>query len=424
MKTLNLLLAGIIMSTSSLFGQNALYDESKVPDYTLPPLLITKNGERVETVRQWEEERRPEILSLFEQEVHGKTPQEDIPLKFAEQSVDKQALGGKATRKQIRIYFGADTARHMDLLLYLPNNTVGPRPVFLGLNFTGNQTVNADPGILISTRKTTNGNDPGYKDGYATEESRGLRERRWPVEDILARGYGVATIYYGDIQPDKVGTFQEGVHSLFFKPGQEEPAPDEWGAVGAWAWGLSRAMDYLQQDPDVNSRQVAVLGHSRLGKAAIWAGVLDTRFAVVISNDSGEGGAAITRRKFGETIKDINTRFPHWFSGNYKKYNDREDDLPVDYHQLIALIAPRPVYVASASEDLWADPKGEYLSLVHSGPVYELYGLEPLKAPEPPGLERPVHTESMGYHLRNGKHDILLYDWSNYMDFTDQVFDN
>lgn len=423
MKTLNLLLLSTMISSGSLFAQDPLYDETKVPDYTLPELLKTEKGKAVKTAKQWEKKRRPEILGLFSDQVYGKTPDKKIQVEYVVQSIDERALGGKATRKQVRIYFGKDTSRHMDLLLYLPNGADKPAPVFLGLNFTGNQTIHQDPGILMCVRKTGYGNREGFdSEGYGTAESRGLRARRWPVEEILARGYGLATAYYGDIQPDRPDTFREGVHSLFFKPGQQKPGPGEWGAIGAWAWGLSRAMDYLEQDKSINSGQVAVLGHSRLGKAALWAGVQDTRFALVISNDSGEGGAAITRRKFGETIEAINERFPHWFCDHYKKYNSKENELPVDYHQLIALIAPRPVYVASASEDLWADPKGEYLSLYYAGPAYELYGLEPLKNPASPGIEQPVSTGSMGYHIRKGKHDILLYDWSNYMDFADRVF--
>lgn len=423
MRELHLLLIFILINMSTLLGQEALYDENKVAEYTLPELLKTENGKEIKTVRAWESNRRPEILSLFEEQVYGKTPGGKADLRFEVRSEDPQALQGKATRKEIRIYFGADTSKKMDLLLYLPNNAEKPVPVFLGLNFTGNQTIHSDPGISISTRKTAYKDNPGYENGYATEESRGLRSRRWPVEVIIGRGYGLATAYYGDVQPDEAGTFEQGVHALFFKPGQQQPGPSEWGAIGAWAWGLSRALDYLVTDKNVNAQQVAVIGHSRLGKAALWAGAQDQRFAMVISNDSGEGGAAITRRKFGETIQAINTRFPHWFCENYKQYDNREEALPVDYHQLLALIAPRPLYVASASEDLWADPKGEYLSLYHAGPAYTLYGLETLENPEPPGIEEPARTEIMGYHRRNGKHDILLYDWSNYMDFADKAFD-
>jgi hypothetical protein len=401
----------------------AQYDESKVPPYQLPELMVTGAGKKVSTVKEWETQRRPEILTIFAEQVYGKTPTRSVPLRFETTSIDRQALNGTATRKQITVYFTEDKQKYMEVLLYTPNQANGRVPVFLGLNFAGNQTIHADSGIIITKSWVPDWKDPGIVNNHSTEASRGTRARRWPVEEILARGYGLATVYYGDLQPDRSESFNESIHPLFYKKGQTRPAEDEWGAIGAWAWGLSRAMDYLETDRDVDKKRVAVIGHSRLGKAALWAGAQDSRFALVISNDSGEGGAAITRRQYGEQIKRINTSFPHWFAGNYKQYNDREDTLPVDFHQLIALMAPRPVYVASASEDQWADPKGEYLSAYHAGPVYALYGHPTLPTATPPAVETPVGQQTWtGYHMRNGKHDILLYDWDKFMNFADFHF--
>lgn len=410
------LCVSILLMVSNGNSQNPAtnYDESKVPPYKLPDPLVLSSGKPVRDAATWRNVRRPEILELFRTHVYGRSPDGAKQVSWQVASTDPKALNGKALRKEVWIQFsGKPDGPRMNLLIYLPAAAKGRVPVFLGLNFNGNHTISTDPGIRLGFL---------WKDKQklpAPESTRGSTASRWPLERILERGYGVATAHYFDIEPDFDGGIQYGIRPLFFKPGQTSPAPDEWGAIGAWAWALSRAMDYLQTDPAVDGRRVAVLGHSRLGKTALWAGAQDERFAMVISNDSGEGGAALSRRIFGETIRDLNTRFPHWFCGNYKKYNDRADALPVDQHMLLALIAPRPLYVASASEDLWADPRGEFLSLVAAGPVYRLLGKRDLGTDQMPPPDTPIQTD-VGYHLRTGKHDITAYDWEQYLNFADR----
>ncbi len=394
-----------------------LTSESDVPAYNLPAPLRMQNSQPVATPTDWTERRRPELLALFEEHVYGRTPAANVQVRFDVRSVDPKALNGAATRKEIVIRMsGNGRELAADLLLYLPNGVQGPRPAFLGLNFAGNHTIHTDPGITLSSAWFPEW--PGIVDHRATESTRGTGASRWPVERILARGYALATACYNNFDPDFDDGFQNGLHPLFYRSGQQRPEPGEWGSIGAWAWGLSRALDCLQSDPAIDPQRVAAIGHSRLGKTALWAGVQDPRFALVISNNSGCGGAALSRRRFGETVEAINVRFPHWFCANFHQYNGREDALPVDQHELLALVAPRPLYVASAAEDLWSDPRGEFLGALGASPVYSLLSAGGLAADEMPGIEQPIYSR-IGYHLRPGPHDITAYDWDRFMDFAD-----
>lgn len=391
-------------------------EEAKVPKFTLPDPLRFENGDRVNGAADWPK-RRAEILALFETHVYGRTPDAAKKAKLSSEVTQTipDFLDGKATLKEITLTLKSDNATvPLHLMVVTPNAVKGKAPAFLGLNFKGNHAVHPDPRITLSKTWMRPSKDGDVADNKALEASRGSAKSRWALDTIIDRGYAVATMYYGDVDPDFDDGFQNGVHAIFGKPG-----PDGWGSIGTWAWGLSRALDYLETDPNIDGKKVAVLGHSRLGKTSLWAGAQDERFAIVISNNSGCGGAALSRRAFGETVARINTSFPHWFGDRFNDYNGKEDACPVDQHQLIALMAPRPVYVASAVEDTWADPRGEFLSAKHADPVYALFGKTGVGAATMPAVDHPI-GDFAGYHIRTGVHDVTDYDWAQYLNFADR----
>ena len=402
------------------------YDESKVRPYTLPNPLVSADGSPVRDRAEWRAKRRPELLEIFSREVYGRTPGgRPADMHWAVASTDRRALGGKAVRKEITVWLtGKKDGPKMHLLIYQPPGAPGahaPWPAFLGLNYYGNSSVSADPGIAPSTAWMRANDSLKIVNNRATEGTRGAHASLWSVETVVARGYATATVYYGDLSEDRSEVLTKDAGALFNTRGTEARRDDEWGAIGIWAWGLSRALDVIREDPEIDATRVAVHGHSRLGKAALWAGAQDERFAMVISNNSGCGGAALSMRDYGETVEAINGSFPFWFAKAFRAYNGRESALPVDQHELLALVAPRPLHVASAEDDRWADPRGEFLALKNAEPVYGLFGRKGLGVAEWPPVSQPVLGDALAYHYRTGPHSITPYDWAQYLDFADRM---
>ena len=366
------------------------FEEDLVRPFTLPDLMGAS-----QTKKAWGQRRR-KILELFRVHVYGRSPGRPEHLRFRVLEENRQAMDGAATLKRVAVDCGRAGRRHsFELTVFLPNSTAKPAPLFLFLN----------------NRSPSN-----------TDSSRAGKSGFWPAEEVIARGYAIAALQVSELAPDDKERFRDGVIGLYDAGPPETRAEHTWGALAAWAWGASRALDYFVGDPRVDAKRVAVVGHSRGGKAALWAGAEDERFALVISNESGEGGAALSRRQFGETVGQINRTFPHWFAEAYKRYNARVNALPTDQHMLLALMAPRAIYVASADEDLWSDPRGEFLSLAYSSPAYALWGEMPVRAEEIPPLNRPLLRGRRGYHIRAGGHDLTRYDWERFLDFADKLW--
>lgn len=375
--------------TDKFMGEIVNYDETTVPKYVLPPLLTTRSGEKVKTIADWEKKRRPEILQLFEENIYGKMPSSFDSVRFKVVNEQLDAMEGRAHLKEVLITaWNKGGSISFPLVLFVPVKRKGPAPVFL----------------LINNRSKRN-----------TDPTRLQKSTFWPAEMLIDSGYAIAAFHNGDIAPDKKDSYQQGLLEQLYP--EELQKDNGMKAIGAWAWAASRVMDYLQTDSTVDSKRVAIVGHSRGGKTALWTGAQDQRFAMVFNSCSGSTGAALARRRYGETISLINKQFGHWFNNNYKNYSNKVDSLPVDQHMLIGLIAPRPVYTTNATQDRWADPYGSFLSNVNAEPVYKLYGRKLALPHEMPAVGQPIIQSTIGYHFREGAHDLNVYDWMNFIRF-------
>ena len=382
------------------YDSDIIYDESKVPHYDLPPLLVTAEGKAIKTPEEWRNIRRPQILALFSNLVYGRVPEPQSPVKiqFEVKKTEPKFMGRKATRKDVQIRFSNDKGKaEMLILVFVPNKAIKPVPAFMkhSFNNTRSRDFDAHP---IWTSRLRNG---------------------WPLGEFFDRGYAFIAVYQQDLVGHNEVEFLKGIHPLFYKKGQSFPKAHEWGVLSAVAWGAMRAMDYLQTDSDIDHKRVAIMGHSKMGKAALWTAAQDERFALVISAQSGCAGAALWRRRSGETLEQMVTRFPYWLCRNAWKFVNQEDDLPVDQHMLLACIAPRPVYVHSGVEDTWADGRGEYLSAYHASEVYRLLGKKGPTSESSPPVGEAIIDSDVGYHIRQGGHSIEKYDWQRFLDFAD-----
>lgn len=379
------------------FDNNVNYDESKVPHYDLPDPLTTAEGTAVTNAKQWRNIRRPQILSLFANFIYGTVPIPPDPIQQSYQIIkeDKSFLDNKATKLDISIRFkNRKGTAQTHIIVFIPNQIEKPAPAFMMMSF----------------------DNPRGSSFQLSNSRKGHLRNGVPLVKLIDNGYGYISVYHGDLIGHNEVSFGKGIHKLFFRDGQSFPKAHEWGVLGANAWTGMRALDYLETNDRIDAKRIAIMGHSKMGKATLWAAAQDERFALAISAQSGCGGAALWRRKFGETMLKLN-RFPHWLCINARKFNEREDDLPVDQHMLLSLIAPRPVYVASGTADTWADPHGEFQSAKHAGPVYRLLGKKPLSTTKIPSPNQPLLNGDIGYHLRTGGHSVAPYDWEQFIRF-------
>ena len=385
-------------------GHISNYDENKVAPYTLPDPLVMVSGTRVTGATMWNRQRRPELLRLYAQHIYGRVPANVPKITWEVSETDAHARDGAALLKRVVGRVGSKPdGPQIRVSVYTPAQATKKVPIILLLNFGGGPARAGGPPAAAGRGNAATGEPPN-------------------AAEILARGWGYATVGYNDIQPDRADAWAEGVIGQALQPGQTKPAADEWGTISAWAWGASRIADYLQSDRNVDGSRIALYGFSRLGKTVLWAAAQDERFKAVFSGCAGEMGSALARRDWGETVDDMAQNFPYWFAGNFQKYSGHWNDMPVDAHMLIALSAPRPVYITGGTQDQWADPKGEFLAAVAAGPVYRLLGKKDVGATELPALDTPLVTGDIGWHYHTGGHAATPADWKGFLDFVAKYF--
>jgi hypothetical protein len=408
----------LAMSSQTTRAQTDFPEVAKLPSQPgLPDPLVQINGERVTNKQQWFDKRRPELKALFQYYMYGYLPP-PLPITAKVEHENPQAFDGKATLREVNISFGPPGTPSIHLLLVVPNKRKGPTPVFVGTNFCGNHALVDDPGVRLPT-VWMYPNHPGVKDNRATEAGRGKERDVWALEQSIDRGYAVATFYAGDVDPDRADV-REGIQPHLRKEG-EKPGPHAWATIAAWAWGVHRAVDYLSSVKELDKEHIAVVGHSRMGKTALLAAAFDDRIALAIPHQAGCGGTAPSRGKVGETVKQINDHFPHWFNATFKEFNDKVDHLPFDQHCLVAIVAPRPVLFSNAVEDRHANPEGQFEVLQAADPVYRFLDAGGLEARQMPEVGKLIDSK-LGYYIRPGKHSMTKDDWKVFLDFADKHF--
>ena len=393
-------------------------DVSALPSKpAMPDPLVMLDGRPVQTPRQWKYQRRPELRALFQHYMYGQIP--PPPSHFEPRVIGQYAdfLGGKATLKLVSLETGPANAPRIDLMLVVPNQRPGAAPVFLAMDFCGNQALTDDPRVPLA-RGWVPSFCKGCTNNSATDASRGAQAGDWPLAEIVGRGYALAAFYSGDVDSDRADV-SDGLYAFLADGDPARSIPANRGTLAAWAWGFQRCVDCLVEDPDIDPGRIAAVGHSRNGKAALLAAAFDDRISIAFPHQAGCGGSAPSRGKIGESVKAINDRFPHWFNATFKQFNDSPEKLPFDQNCLAALCAPRAVLFSAAQEDQWANPAGQFEALQAAEDVYRLLGVAGLGVSQMPP-QRQLVGHRLGYYIREGKHSMTADDWRVFMDFAER----